>query len=138
MKNFKMIAGAMALTAFSALSHAGVAVIANPGLGADAISKEQAEALYIGKSTNIGGVKVSVVDLADGEGARVEFVDKVLGKTEPQLKAFWSRQLFTGKGQPPKQVSSADAVSHVTSNADGVAYVDSAAVPEGVKVLGTF
>ena len=138
MKKLKVIAGAIALSAFAGMAHADVAVIANPGFGADAISKDQAEALYLGKTSEIGGAKASIVDLAAGEAARAEFLDKVLGKSESQLKAFWSRQLFTGKGQPPKQVGQGAAAEHVKSTENGVAYVDSGAVPEGVKVLGTF
>lgn len=138
MNKIKTIVGAVALAAFSSASFADVSVIANPGFGADSISKDEAEALYIGKSSKVGGVKASIIDLSSDEAARGEFLEKVMGKTESQLKAYWSRQVFTGKGQPPKQVSAGEAASFVKENADGVAYVDGASVPDGVKVLGTF
>lgn len=138
MKKLKMIVGAVALSAFSSVSFAEVAVIANPGFEADSITKDQAESLFIGKSSNVDGAKALIVDLSAEEAARSEFLGNVMGKTESQLKAFWSRQLFTGKGQPPKKVSADEAVDFVKSNVNGIGYVDSAAVPEGVKVLGTF
>lgn len=138
MLKLRMIVGAVAIAAFSSASLADVSVIANPGFGADSISKDQAEQLYIGKSSDVAGVPASIVDLGGSEAARAEFLDKVMGKTESQLKAYWSRQVFTGKGKPPKQVSADEAAAFVKGNADGVSYVDSGSVPEGVKVLGTF
>lgn len=138
MNKFKSLAVAFVLSVFSGFSFAEVSVIGSPGLPVDVITKDQAENLFLGKAQNINGVSVSIFDLSGSEAARAEFLEKVMGKTESQLKAYWSRQVFTGKGQPPKQGSAGDAVEFVTSSNEGISYVDSGSVPDGVKVLGVF
>ncbi len=75
----------------------------------------------------------------EGSAAREAFNDKVLGKSSSQLKAYWSRLIFTGKGTPPKESGSdADVVSLVAKNPNLVGYVDAAAVDGSVKVVYTF
>ncbi|WP_394202236.1 type 2 periplasmic-binding domain-containing protein [Marinagarivorans algicola] len=68
-----------------------------------------------------------------------EFNRKVLRKSASQLKAYWSKRLFTGKGRPPQEVSSdADMVELVASNPEFIGYVDADMVTDQVRVISTF
>ena len=68
-----------------------------------------------------------------------EFNRKVLRKSSSQLKAYWSKRLFTGKGTPPKEVGSdADMIELVASNPNFIGYVDASMVTDKVKVISTF
>jgi ABC-type phosphate transport system substrate-binding protein len=70
---------------------------------------------------------------------RDEFNDKILGKSDAQLKSHWSRLVFTGKAQPPKDVGSdAEVIGLVKSNPGMIGYVSSGAASDGVKVIATF
>jgi len=63
----------------------------------------------------------------------------VLKKSASQLKAYWSKLLFTGKGTPPKEIGSdAEMVSLVASNPNMIGFVDAAAVNDSVKVVTRF
>lgn len=129
---------ATALSVCSLSAFAEVAVIVNPAnannLDADAIKK-----IYLGKSKSFDdGTKVNPVN-QDGNSIADEFNDKVVGKSGSQLNAYWSKLVFTGKGTPPDKLSNDQAViDFVSSNADGIGYIDSAKITDSVKVIGKF
>ena len=62
------------------------------------------------------------------------FYKKVVGKSESQAKAYWSKQIFTGKGTPPEEVGGDDAVkAKIASTPSAVGYIDASAVDGSVK-----
>ena len=64
------------------------------------------------------------------------FYAKVTGKNSNQLKVYWSKLVFTGSGQPPKEAESTqDMVNLVSKNPNLLGYVDKAAVNNSVKIL---
>ena len=57
-------------------------------------------------------------------------------KDAAQLNAYWSRLIFTGKGEPPKKVAdNTDVLALVAANPNIIGYVDASAVNSTVKVL---
>ena len=54
------------------------------------------------------------------------------------MKSYWSKQIFTGKGTPPKEVGNdASVLDLVANNKNAIGYVDAAQVSDGVKVVFT-
>ena len=122
--------GALILAAFTAANvHAeDIVVIVNPA--AAPISKEQIADLYLGRSD-----AWIPIDQAAGSGIYVEFYKKVTGRDSAQIKAIWSRILFTGRGVPPKQLPDSAAVKKaVAANPKAVGYIEKSAVDASVKV----
>jgi ABC-type phosphate transport system substrate-binding protein len=117
---------------------ADVAVIVHPS-NAAAITPADLEQIFMVKNKNFaGGSKATVYYLAAGDATRTQFDDKVLRKSSSQLKAYWSKLVFTGKGTPPAELpSSAEAVAKVAADPSGIAYVDKSAVNDNVKVVTT-
>ena len=117
---------------------ADVAVIVNPTHSAD-ISVEDIKGLYSGRQKNFADGKAALVlSLEDGDPTRSEFNNDALGKTDAQMKAYWSKLLFTGKGTPPNEVSPAEMLQVVASNPNTIGFVDAASVTGDVKVIATF
>lgn len=135
----KLVAAALLSSVFSASSWAEVAVIVHPSVKATATEKDISR-IFLGKSKSLpGGHKVVPVSLSEGNATRDEFNEKVIGKSDSQLKSYWSKLIFTGKGQPPKEFESdADVISQVSSDPESIGYVDSTSVTDGVSVIGTF
>ena len=53
-----------------------------------------------------------------------------------QVKAIWSKILFTGRGVPPKQLLDSAAVKKaVAANPKAVGYIEKSAVDASVKVV---
>jgi len=103
-------------------------------------SASDIQRVFLGKTKSLaGGTKVVPINLSPGQPVRDEFDTKVLGKSSSQLKAYWSRLVFTGKGQPPKDVGSpADVVNLVKSNPNMIGYVPKGEAGDGVKVIASF
>ncbi len=132
MKTVLLIAGLV----LSPLAQAEVAVIVHPSnaatLDADAVSK-----LYLGREKSFpGGAAAVPLALGDDAAATAEFNDKILKKPSSQLKAYWSKLIFTGKGTPPKEIASdAEMVKLISSNPNMIGFVDAKAVDGSVKVV---
>ena len=77
--------------------------------------------------------------LAAGHNAREEFNKKALGKSSSQLKAYWSKLIFTGKGTPPDAIGNVeDVIAKVASDPSAIAYIDAGSVTGTVKVVQTY
>ena len=116
---------------------AGVVVIGNSGLGVDSISKSEAADIFLGKMKKLpDGTQLTVIEHKDGDGAKEEFYDKVVGKTTSQLKAYWAKLVFTGEGVPPKEYGGDKAVlDHVSGTPGAIGYVSDGSMDKSVKVL---
>lgn len=131
------IVAVAAVLGLSPLASAGVAIIAHPSTGTSTLTVEQVSQIFMGRAKALpDGSLVTPVDLAEGAPARVQFVERVLGKNEQQLRSYWSRMIFTGKGQPPRSVATAAEVLRMVANTPGtVGYVDTKDLTTKVKVL---
>ncbi|MCL2919096.1 substrate-binding domain-containing protein [Shewanella litorisediminis] len=122
----------------SASAMAEVVVVVHPSNGVTMDSGDISR-IYLGKlKTFPGGGPVVPLDLKEGSSTRTAFVDKVLGKSESQLKAYWSKLVFSGQGQPPKSVDDAEMLNLVASNPNMIGFVDAANVNDTVKVIARF
>jgi len=123
---------------FSMPVFADVAVIVNPASGISAASSDDVKALFLGKSKKISGKSVVAVEQKEGNSARATFNDKVLGKSGSQLKAYWTKLIFSGKGSPPKNMADDAAVkAHVAADPKAIGYIDSSKVDGTVKAILT-
>ncbi|RZF80573.1 phosphate ABC transporter substrate-binding protein [Pseudoalteromonas sp. CO325X] len=122
----------------SSVALADVAVIVHPSNGSD-INKDTVERIFIGKEKSFSnGNKAIPISQASGATAD-EFNQKALNKSSGQLKAYWSKLVFTGKGTPPKEVDNdAEVIQLVSSNPDTIGFVDAGSVTDAVKVVTTF
>ena len=138
MKLFKYTAAACLLI-MSYASVAEVAVIVNKA-NTSVISDSEIGRIFLGKNKKFSsGEKVKPANLKSGDDIRSGFEKKVLGKNSQQIKAYWSKLIFSGKAKPLKEVGSAeDAIAFVVANADAIAYIDASKVTDAVKVVKVF
>jgi len=129
-----VVAGVAALSIFSLTATAEIKVVANATNHAS-VSIDDIADVYLGKLNTLpGGVKVVPFDQA--EEVKNEFYKKVAKRDPAQLKAYWSRLIFTGKGQPPKELGSdAEVIRYVASNPEAIGYVSGNTPAKGVNVL---
>lgn len=110
-------------------AQAQVAVVMAPG--ASPISKEQVANLYLGRSAEL-----HLFDLPEGHATRDQFYKKAAERDAAQVKAAWSRVVFSGRGTPPREMPDAAAVKKaVAADPKAVGYIDKAAVDASVKVV---
>ena len=138
MKNiisFIVLASSMML---SALTFAEVEVIVHPSNGA-ALDKDSIQRIYLGKTRAFpGGGEAVAISMKEGSAAEGDFTKNVLGKSPKQLKAYWAKMVFTGKGTPPRQIdSAAEMVNLISANPNLIGFVPAGSAG-GAKVVGKF
>ncbi len=83
------------LFSFSSICLADVAVIVNKS-NASAVSDSDIPRMFLGKLKKFtSGDKAVAVNLKVGSSTRDEFETKVLGKSSGQIKAYWSKRVFS-------------------------------------------
>ena len=137
LKRFWAILFMLLVWAGSAPAHAALAVIVHPSNSTSGISADQAADIYLAKvGVFPNGTRAIPVDQASNNVARKKFYSAVIKKDESTLRVYWSKLLFTGKAQPPRDIGDdVDVKSWVASNPDAIGYVDGKFVDSTVKVL---
>lgn len=132
----KNILTGLVLTALAAAAlpaSAEIVVIVSKQNPATRMFSEQAAQFFLGKSNLF-----TPVDQADGSAIRNEFYHKVADKDAAQVKALWSKLVFTGKATAPKEYGSAAEIKKaVAATPNAIGYIDKSAVDSTVKVITT-
>ncbi|TMP28243.1 phosphate ABC transporter substrate-binding protein [Pseudoalteromonas rubra] len=115
---------------------AGVSVVVHPS-NDSSFDTSTIKRIFTGKEKSFSnGNKAIPVSQEAGNAVTDEFNNKALSKSSAQLKAYWSKLIFTGKGTPPKEVSNdAEVLKMVSANPDTIGFVSSDAVTDAVKVV---
>ncbi len=127
-----LLALALATAALPAAAETVVIVSAkNP---ASRMFSEQAAQFFLGKSTMF-----TPIDQAEGSAIRNDFYKKVADKDAGQVKALWSKLVFTGKAtaEPKEFKSNAEVKKAVADDPKAIGYIDKSAVDDSVKVILT-
>jgi ABC-type phosphate transport system substrate-binding protein len=104
-----------------------------------ALTANQVADIFLGKTAHFpDGTPAVPIDLSEDSPERDKFYTQFTGKSAAQVKAHWSKIIFTGRGQPPRQASSsAEARKIVAENPNAIGYIDNSAVDRSVRVLPT-
>jgi ABC-type phosphate transport system substrate-binding protein len=131
-QKLKLAGVAAVLASALNVAHADVVVVVSAKSTTTTMTAEEISQIYLGKSKAMKPMETS------GSPIRSQFYSKVAGKDEAQVKAIWSKLVFTGKATAPKELaSSAEVVKAVASDPNAIGYVDKSAVDSSVKVVYT-
>jgi ABC-type phosphate transport system substrate-binding protein len=103
------------------------------------LSKNQVVDIFLGKASRFPDGRLAVpIDQDEGSAARDEFYATFASKSPAQLKAHWSKIIFTGRGQPPIAVpNSIDVKKHVAATPNSIGYIERTQVDASVRELVT-
>ena len=114
-----------------------IAVIVHPS-NESIFDMSTVKKIYLGKKKSFSNGRTAIVfGPIDSDPALAEFNEKVMEKSNSQIKAYWSKVIFTGAGTPPMQTPASEMISEVSSNPDAIGYVDRSLVTDAVKVAMT-
>ncbi len=124
---------------FSSSATADVVVIVNIANDVSSIDASKIKKIFLLKKKKFSnGKKVIPVEQTPGSTVRDIFNDKVLRKSSNQLRAYWAKIIFSGKGSPPKSVADdASVKAFVSTTESAIGYIDSVNVDDSVKVIFT-
>lgn len=114
---------------------AGLVVVVSARSPVGTLRADQVAEIFLGQAGRFpdGGEAVAL-DQSVGSPLRDEFYAKVAAKSPALLKTYWSKMIFTGRGQPPREVSGSSAVRRlVADNPSLIGYIDRSALDASVK-----
>jgi ABC-type phosphate transport system substrate-binding protein len=102
-----------------------------------ALRQDQVAAIFLGRSARFpDGQEAVPLDQRLGSPLRNEFYVRVADKTPPLLKAWWSKMVFTGRGQPPAEAADNAAVRRrVAENPEMIGYIERDALDSSVRAV---
>jgi len=82
------------------------------------------------------GARAIPLDQDEGAPARDGFYLKITGKSPAQMYSYWSKIIFTGRAQTPKEIGDgAEVRKMVAQNVNMIGYVDKSLVDSSVKIV---
>ena len=88
----------------SAFTYANTSIEVNINNKITKVSQQDLASLYLKKTTTINGIKVIPLDTKDNKLFK-EFYQKIINKSQKQLRAYWMKEIYRGDKQPPKRLS---------------------------------
>ena len=103
------------------------------------LSRNQVVDIFLGRMSRFpDGEQAVPIDQEEDSAARDEFYARFAELSSAQVKAHWSKIIFTGRGLPPKTVSNSIEVKKaVVKNPNAIGYIERSLVDHSVKVLLT-
>ena len=136
MKRLAILIGLL-LSLISATTVADVVAVVSAKSPISTLTKPQVADIFLGKVSHFpNGIQAEPIDQTEGSPVRNEFYEKVAGKSPAQVKALWSKIIFTGRGEPPPTVSnSVEMKKIIVANPAAIGYIDRDLVDDSVKVV---
>lgn len=92
-------------------ARAELVVVVNARCGVAAMTRNEVVNIFFGRNRQFfNGVEAQPVDMADSHSDRERFYAGLVGKDLSEVNAYWSRQVFSGRMQPPPKVASPEEV----------------------------
>jgi ABC-type phosphate transport system substrate-binding protein len=115
----------------------GYQVIANSGVGASSLTREQVSQMFLKKLAKWpDGKSVVACDQAKNAAIRETFSKAVHGRGASAIVAFWQQQIFSGADVPPAEKSTeADVIAFVKATPGAIGYVSAGADVGDAKVI---
>lgn len=112
-------------------------VIVHAESGMNGASRELVTNAFLKRVTRWpGGEHALPVDLPPTSAVRERFSEAVLGRSVAAVRKYWQQQIFSGRGLPPPELDSEQAVVRfVAKHRGGLGYVGPGVELRGVKVL---
>jgi ABC-type phosphate transport system substrate-binding protein len=117
--------------------YADVVVVASAASPIANLSKTQVIDIFLGKRTRFpdGGDAVPI-DQSEGSAARDEFYLKFAAMAPAQVRAFWSKIIFTGRGQPPRIAGTVPELKKLLlTSPNAIGYLDESMLDSSLKVV---
>jgi len=100
------------------------------------LSREEAAQLLLGHRNRLNdGTLITLIDLPSGQ-IRARLYQVLTGKNPIQVRANWSRLVFSGRVRPPREASSEnEALEWLLNTPNAIGYLPAAVNDKRIKVL---
>jgi len=119
----------------SAATAAELVVVVSAHSTITTLRAEQVADIFLSEATRFpDGGEVVALDLPIGSPLRDDFYLKVANRTPALMKAYWTKKIFTGRGQPPRELPNSMAVRKlIADNPTLIGYIERSALDGSVR-----
>jgi len=134
---FRAIAAALALAFVSQTAIADVVAVVSAKSPITTLSNAQLAEIFLGKVGRApNGMRIVPIDQAEDSTDREKFYAKVAGRSPAQMKSYWAKIIFTGRGQPPQELSSVtDLTKRIAADPNTIGYIEEGQVNDSIRVV---
>jgi predicted LPLAT superfamily acyltransferase len=131
----RMLTAAALLLLAASCAAADLVVVVSARNTTTALRPDQVAAIFLGQSARFpDGSEAIALDQPVGAQLRDQFYLRCTGKTPVLLRAYWSKMVFTGRAQPPRDAADSVAVRRaVADNPALIGYIDRDALDASVR-----
>jgi hypothetical protein len=104
-------------------------IVVHPDNPAGSATRDFLEEAFLKRRAEwAGGEPIKPVDLQPDHPVRDKFSKRVLRRSVAAVKSYWQQRIFSGRGVPPPEVPSDQAVlAYVLAHRGGIGYVSGSA-----------
>lgn len=112
-------------------------VVASPKSGIERLTQQEVIYLFMGRLRQLpSGIQAMPIDLGIGNPERANFYRRLVNKEPAEIKAYWSRLIFSGGSRPPVTADSRDELIRMLGNNPGaIGYLERDQVDSRVHVI---
>lgn len=131
------LAAALFLTSAVGAVQAEVVVVVSAKNSLNSLTPNQLADIFLGKTEELpNGVSVAAVDQGENSREKEEFYRRYLNRSLAQIRAYWAKQIFTGKGEPPREFDNIEQLKrYVAANPNSIAYLEREKLDASLKVV---
>lgn len=132
-----LVLGALLICGTVSKAMADTAVVVSSKSAVGSLNEPEVAAIFLGRGSDVkGGAVLMPLDQREDSPQRQDFYRRVIGKSPVQMKAYWSKIIFTGVGQPPREVDGDAAMKQVLGrDKSAIGYMDAGSVDASVKIV---
>ena len=116
-------------------AHADLVVVTGSNSALTSLTESEVRQLFSGQLKIVAGQRVQPLDLPSNAAHREEFYRKLLGRSPDQMRAYWTRLIFTGQGKPPREVASSQELTTLVGSGEYIGYLPAEAAGSNLRVL---
>lgn len=130
MKKLILILQLLSLSLFADL-----AIVVSSKSSLDSISKAQVKRIFLGKSTRLPNGEKAIAIEDKTQKYKDLFYKKIANKSGGQLRSYWAKIIFSGRGVPPKQIDIKEVKKLILESSRVITYVPIQEVDSSMKIL---
>lgn len=114
-------------------------VVMSANAPVERLSGAEVRQLFTGVTRSVSEHTFTPLDQPRGSAVREAFYRRLAGRSPEQMKAWWARMIFTGKGHPLREVSgTTELILLVESATDYIGYMENDRLVDSLKVVFRF
>jgi ABC-type phosphate transport system substrate-binding protein len=120
-----------------ATARADIVVVVSRASAVTTLDKNEVVDIFLGNSARFSnGERAVPIDQREGTAERNKFYASFADWSAAQLKAHWSKIIFTGRGRPPRVISNSSELKNLLlENPNSIGYMEQSAVDDSVRVV---